>query len=189
MVENLVLTKIITCIIIIYMFEIIEGYPIYLYYISLFSQFIGFYLLYQFCSINLFNTFVIIYYVKDFLYSALYNDIIMIMHHIITIVYIIFFCNSYKLCLMVTIGELGSGTYNLYILAKSYNKYKNYAFILYTIVMTFTNQYCAYIFFYHQIEFYYKIIPILLLVGRQLSIYNTNKNKNIISELYKKFIH
>ena len=145
--------------------------PLYSHYFNLFSQFGLYSLLSYYGSITLFKIYFIIFCLKYFLFEAMFHDIVMIVHHIISIIYVIYFCNTRALCWMITVGEIGSGSFNLYNLAKAYNIYVQQVYIFYVIVMTISNLYLSKIVLQHNIKWYHKIIPFVLIVGRQIYVY------------------
>lgn len=149
------------------MFELIAGFPLYTYYIGLLSQFVLFPILAGFGHVPTFNIYFITYLAKDVAYDM---DAALIAHHVISIWGAYFFCDSPYLCFLIAVGEVGSGAYNTYTLAKHYDTYVGAAYVFYVVVMTLSNVYFVRGVVRHKINFYYKIPVLAVVVGRQLFV-------------------
>ncbi len=107
---------------------------------------------------------------KDFLITS--SDIVMNTHHVICILGTILFCNTQSISFIVTVGEIGSGTYNMYTLAKYYDYYPDNIFWIYAVIMTISNIYCIVGVTKNRRHFVYKIPLYILIIMRQYYIKN-----------------
>lgn len=151
--------------------DIIDGYPVYVHYIGLFSQFWLFPILAMFGSINMFNAYFLMYLAKDFAYESMLADNAMIAHHVISAWGTIYFSTTKPMCWMITIAEVGSGSYNAYTLAKAYYQDVYLVYMFYAIVMSLSNVYCIVSIVRHNARWYYKVPALALIVGRQAFVY------------------
>lgn len=120
------------------MHEIINGFPAYTYPLCLSFQFFLFPLMSIFQTAFVYNTIFTAFLLKDYFYEI---DYILSAHHILAIVYLWAFCKTRREMLTFTIAEIGSGAYNLYILALHYNYHVRAIHMLYFFVMTTSNLY------------------------------------------------
>ena len=153
------------------MFEIVAGYPLYVYYIGLASQFLLFPLLATVCSVGVFNAYFLAYLAKDFAFETMLADNAMIAHHIISMVGTAIVSRSSADAWIITIGEIGSGSYNVYTLAKVYDTHVSDAYLFYAVVMTLSNVYCVVSIVRHKVRWYYKVPLLFLMMGRQSFLY------------------
>jgi hypothetical protein len=151
--------------------EIIAGSPLYIYYVSLSFQFAVFPLLSLAYNQYLYKAAFIGLMVKDWFIAPLSMDIAMTVHHIIGIWATYSFCNTQQLSWIITVGEFGSGVYNVYTLAKHYDFYVYPIYVGYAVIMTMTNIYCVVGIIRAPVRWYYKIPCVLLLCGRQYFVY------------------
>ena len=108
--------------------------------------------------------------VKDWFICQM--DIAMSVHHIIGIWATYSFCNTQQISWIVSVGEFGSGVYNLYNLAKHYDLYVYPIYVGYAVIMTLTNIYCVLcIIRISSVRWYYKIPCLALMVARQYFVY------------------
>ena len=120
--------------------EIIDGYPLYIYCISMTFQFALFPLLCVFYIPKLYQLAFISVMLKDFLVVT--TDTAMNVHHTMCILFTILFSSSQNVAIIVTVGEVGSGAYNAYTLAKYYDSNVYCIYWFYAITMTLSNIYC-----------------------------------------------
>ena len=153
------------------MFDIVAGYPLYVYYIGLASQFFLFPLLATFCSVGVFNAYFLVYLAKDFAFETMMTDNAMIAHHIVSMVGTAIVSRSSADAWIITVGEIGSGSYNVYTLAKVYDTNVSDAYLFYAVVMTLSNMYCVVSIVRHKVQWHYKVPLLLLIVGRQSFLY------------------
>jgi len=156
------------------MYDIVAGYPLYVYYIGLISQFGLFPLLATFYSVSVFNMYFLTYLITDFANDATLVDNIMIAHHVICIVFTIIFSHTRGDIWLITIGEIGSGSYNIYTLANAYNNHVSTAYAFYIVVMTLSNIYCSIVVLRRDAMWYYKIPALILICGRQHFLYHVS---------------
>jgi hypothetical protein len=153
--------------------EIIAGFPLYLYYVCFSFQFAVFPLLSLAYNQYLYKAAFIGLMVKDWVFAPISMDIAMSVHHIIGIWATYSFCNTQQLSWIITVGEFGSGTYNIYTLAKHYDVYVYPIYVGYAVIMTMTNIYCVVGIIRAPVRWYYKIPCIVLLCGRQYFVYTS----------------
>lgn len=150
------------------MFDIVAGYPLYCHYIALISQFAMFPILATFCSVGVFNAYLLTYLVKDFAYETTLVDNVLIAHHIIGIWATVCFSRSNSETWIITVAEIGSGSYNLYTLAKAYENNVDAVYAFYAVVMSLSNIYCTISVLRHKTRWYYKVPVLALIIGRQV---------------------
>ena len=150
--------------------EIIDGFPLYSYYICLSYQFVFFPLLTLLFNEYIYKTVFIVYMIKDFFIGTM--STILTVHHVISCWIIYSFCHTQQLSWIVTFCEIGSGMYNVYTLAKYYDFYVYPIYIGYSVIMTLTNIYCCLgLIRKLHVHWYYKVPILLLLCGRQYFVY------------------
>ena len=150
--------------------EIIAGFPLYTYYICFFFQFGIFPLLSVAYNPSVYKATFIGLMMKDWLVAKM--DIAMSIHHVIGIWATFYFCNTQQISWIVSVGEFGSGVYNVYTLAKHYEFYVYPIYVGYSVIMTLTNIYCVLcIIRISSVRWYYKIPCLVLMVARQYFVY------------------
>ena len=105
---------------------------------------------------------------KDYFYEI---DYIISAHHILGMVYLWSFCKTKKEVTTFTIGEIGSGVYNLYTLAKHYDYHVTEIHILYFIVMTASNLYAIDYLQRSNISILLRIPCYIIIIGREYFIF------------------
>lgn len=153
------------------MYEIVSGYPLYVHYMGISSQFGLFPLLAIFGSVAMFNAYFLVYLAKDFAFETMWNDNAMIAHHIVSMAATACLSRSRSDVWLITVGEVGSGTYNLYCLAKTYDMHVSLIYWIYSFVMTCSNLYCVIGILRHKTIWYYKVPIMALILGRQAFVY------------------
>ncbi len=152
------------------MYEIIDGYPLYIYCCNMTFQFMLFPLLCVFYNTIVFNTSFVSLMLKDFLIVS--NNVLMNCHHGLSIVLTVLFCNSQSTAIIIAVGEFGSGAYNSYTLAKHYDYSPEYVYWFYAITMTLSNIYCLFGIYNTPVYKVYKIPAYGLIVVRQYFLHS-----------------
>jgi hypothetical protein len=98
-------------------------------------------------------------------------DNVMLVHHIVGIWIAHYLCKTRHECRLITIGEIGSGFFNLYTVSKYYGLYAESTYRLYFIGMTLSNLYCLHGIIRHDAKLHFKIPTLLLIVGRQAFVF------------------
>ncbi len=150
------------------MYEIINGFPEYTYPICFLFQFFIFPLMTIFNTVFVYNAVFTAFLLKDYFYEI---DYILSAHHILAIVYLWNFCKTKREVTVYTIGEIGSGMYNVYTLARHYNYYVPQIHILYFVIMTLSNLYAIDYLRTSNKSLYFKIPIYILLAGREYFIF------------------
>jgi hypothetical protein len=148
--------------------QIIVGYPLYIYIVNISFQFVILPLLSVAYNRYVYNTLFTMLMMKDLL--VITSDTLMNLHHGISIVGAVIFCNSQQISFIVTVAEIGSGTYNIYTLAKHYDYYQEHIFWIYATIMTISNIYCIVGITKSKFHFLYKIPFYILMFMRQYYI-------------------
>jgi hypothetical protein len=120
---------------------LIDGYPLYIYYINMSFQFFVLPTLCVCYNKHVYNSAFIGLMAKDFLVTT--TNTLMNMHHGLCIVYTAFYCHTQNIAMIVAVGEFGSGMYNLYTLAKHFDTNVVEVYWAYVVIMTLTNIYCV----------------------------------------------
>ncbi len=150
--------------------EIIDGFPLYSYYICMSYQFVFFPLLTVWFNQYIYKTAFIVYMIKDFYIVTM--PMSLTVHHVISCWGTYSFCDTQQLCWLITVGEIGSGMFNVYTLANYYDFYVFPIYLLYSVIMTLTNIYCWLgLFRKLHVQWYYKVPIFLLLYARQYFVY------------------
>ena len=138
--------------------ELIEGYPLYIYYMSMSFQFCVLPLLCVFYNKPIYKSAFIGLMAKDFLVTT--TNTMMNAHHGLCILYTMIYCHTQNVAMIVTAGEIGSGVFNVYTIAKHYDHDTlDEIFWVYAVIMTFSNIYC-FISLYNLKEPIYMKIPL-----------------------------
>lgn len=150
--------------------EIIAGFPIYIYYVCMAFQFAVFPLMSLLYNPYLYKVAFIGLMAKDFVVAKM--DMALTVHHVIGIWATYSFCNTQRLSWIVSVGEFGSGMYNVYTLAKHYDYHVYPIYLGYSVIMTMTNIYCCVgIVRAPGIRWYYKAPCLVLLCARQYYVF------------------
>lgn len=149
--------------------DIIDGAPLWIYIWCIASQLLLFPLVGNYCSVKTYNITFSLLLLKDFLFCDLTTPLIA--HHISSILIINKFCYRKLDTYNYTAAEFGSGFYNLITLARYYNIFVNPMFIIYTIVISLSNAYMLQYIYHYRAAFFWKIVPSLLVLGRQFFVY------------------
>lgn len=148
----------------------LNGFPVWMSFVSLFHQYMLFPMLHWFASVRAFNIVFYAYFLKDFFYDI---DMVLTVHHLVSLVFIYQFSNNKDITRTFTIAEFGSGGFNVYTLAKHYNVlWLSQAHIFYAVIMTASNLYTVNQIVRTQgVALPYKFVAGGLLVGRQMYVF------------------
>ena len=146
------------------LFDTLDSFPIWIYWLGLLCQFVVFPYLSWYGSVKTFNVFLAVYLLKDFLFDL---DLVLTLHHLATLVFLYTLGRFQSDIRAAMIAEIGSGVYNIYTLSQYYNAFVSPAYMLYAIVMTFSNVYCVCYVVKKETHLINKIVAFVLLAGRQ----------------------
>jgi len=120
-------------------------------------------------SIRLFNVLFCCLLLKDFLYNI---ESLFAIHHIISVIGCIGYSRTPDDVRGLAIAEIGSGMYNMYVLAKQHNISVETAYALYAITMSLSNIHLLiYLTNHREKRFYLKTPFYVLVLVRQYYIY------------------
>ena len=153
--------------------EIISGFPLHIYITNIFITVIVLPLMCVFDYYNYFNEIILVMFLKDFMYSF---DILLIMHHFIAGFCIALMNKNRRDCTLLSIIELGTASYNIFLVMSHYNYLCEFYQTTYYIAMTLSNLYWIYFAivdrrYKKSTSAFFNFLVLNLVVGRQYFCY------------------